>query len=98
MALLAQFGTLGFYTSTEARQWDKAIAEGADNEAYRVFFETNHIPAFQLIVSAATTATVQLLDSTDTLIGTAKTVTVADLTTYKRLIYLGETLVNTITY
>ena len=92
MALLAQYNTLGFYTAKTARQWDMAISEGADTEIYRVFFETNHIPAFELIVSAGTSATVQLIDSTDTLVGSAKTVTVESATGYVKLIYLGETL------
>jgi len=92
MALLAQYNTLGFYTAKIARQWDKSIELGADYEMYRVFFQTNKIPAFQLIVSAATTATVQLMNGSDVLVGSAKTVTVEAGTGYKRLIYLGETL------
>lgn len=92
MALLAQYNTLGFYTAKSARQWDRSLAENADTEIHRVFFQTNKIPAFQLIVSAATTATVQLMDGNDVLVGSAKTVTVESGTGYKRLIYLGETL------
>ena len=92
MALLAQYNTLGFYTAKTARQWDKALAENADTEIHRVFFQTNNIPAFELIVSVATSSTVQLMDSTDTLVGSAKTVTVEASTGYVKLIYLGETL------
>jgi hypothetical protein len=92
MALLAQYNTLGFYTDKTARQWDKSIELGADHEMYRVFFQANKIPAFQLIVDNATSATVQLMDGNDVLVGTAKTVTVEAATGYVKLIYLGETL------
>jgi len=94
--ILAQYNILGFYTSKAARQWDRMIAAGADNETYRVFLETNKLPAIQLIVDASLGATLQLVDINDQNVGSPINMTVEDgghpSEDYKRLIYTGGTL------
>lgn len=96
MSLLAQYGPLGYYTNLDARQWNRAIREGGNEIAFIVTFKTNKVPAIQLIVSAATSATIQLIDINDQYVGSPLTLTIEDgassYVNYKRLIYLGTTL------
>jgi hypothetical protein len=92
----AQYNILGWYDSLEARQWNRTIEEGGNEELFRIFLETNSIPATQLIVDDATTANLYLLDSSDEVVGSAIAMTVESYSdsyvSYKRLIYLGTTL------
>lgn len=92
MSILGQYNILGFYSSLTSRAWNKQIATGADEETFRVFLQTNKIPAIQLIVDTATTATVQVFDINDVSVGSAQSMTVESITSGKRLIYLGNTL------
>jgi len=92
MSILAQYNVLGFYTSKTARVWDKIQEDGGNEELFRVFFQTNKIPAIQLIVSAGTSATMQLYTVEDVVVGSPLTMTVTDVTSYKRLSYVGTTL------
>ena len=96
MSLLAQYNPLGFYTIKEARQWDRAIREGGNEFNFIVTFQTNKIPAIQLIVSTSTSATMQLIDVDDNELGSALSMTVEtgtdSVVAYKRLIYLGTTM------
>lgn len=83
--ILAQFNTIGFHENILARV-------DVDNTDYLVGFETNIIPMIQLIVDESTTATIELLDNNDTVVGSALNMTVEDITDYKRLIYDGVEL------
>jgi len=89
--ILAQYNILGFYDSLEARAWNKLMKEG-NYEVFRVFLETNHIPAIGLIVNTSTTATIQLLDETDSPVGSPLSMTVESQTGYKIIKYLGTVL------
>jgi len=91
MSILAQYGILGFYTSKDARAWDKLEKDG-NPEIFRVFLKTNKVPAVQLIVSVSTSATMQLYTATDVAIGSPLTMTVESATGYKRIKYIGTTL------
>jgi hypothetical protein len=89
MAILAQYNILKFYTDRLYAQWERT----ENREIPIVFLATNNIPAFQIIVSAATTATFQILDvDGNEKLAAPSSVTVTDLTTYKRLKYNGGTL------
>jgi len=90
--ILAQYNILGFYTSKSSRKWNILQRLGENEELLRVFLPTNTIPAVQLIVDSATTASIELLDSEDEVVGSPLSMTVEDATTYKRLIYTGTTL------
>lgn len=90
--ILSQCNIIGFYDNKQARHWNIS-----DNpEVFRVFLETNHIPAIQLIVDASIGATMELLDSNDEPVSSPISMTVEDgsdqSVTYKRLIYLGSIL------
>lgn len=88
----AQYNIVGFYTSKAARQWDRFKGEGHNEELFRVFLPTNKIPAVQVIVDSASTATIQLFNTDDTAISSVLNMTVEAGTGYKRLIYAGTTL------
>lgn len=83
--ILAQFNSIGFHEDILARV-------DVDNIDYLVGFETDIIPMIMLIVDASTTATINLLDNNDNVVGTALNMTVQDMTTYKRLFYAGTEL------
>lgn len=86
--ILGQLNIIGFYSNILAR-----IDTGkVGNKNCFITLETNHVPALQLVVDDATTATLQLLDEDDADVGSALNMTVTDVTNYKRLIYLGTTL------
>jgi hypothetical protein len=95
--ILAQYNILGFYTSLDARQWNRAMTQGLDYETYRVFLETNNLPAIQLVVDASLGATIQLMDINDGEVGSSISMTVEDgghpTVTYKKLIFNGDELV-----
>ncbi|MFA5652419.1 MAG: hypothetical protein WC933_03570 [Candidatus Paceibacterota bacterium] len=88
MAILSQYNILGFYTDKTLRQWERS----ANKELHIVFLETNKVPSIQLIVSAATAATIQLIDVNDNNVGSALNMTIGTQTGYKQLIYKGTTL------
>ena len=86
--ILGQYNILGFYSNILARD----DVENVDNKLNLIGLETNTIPMIELIVDDSTTATIELLDSTDTVVGSPLSMTVTDVTTYKRIVYLGTTL------
>lgn len=88
----AQYNILGFYDSVGKRTWNRQDDTGVIKELFRVFIQTNKIPAVALIVDAATSATLYLLDSNDNEVGSALTMTVEEVTGGKALIYTGTTL------
>jgi hypothetical protein len=92
MSILGQYNIFGFYSSISARTWNRQIALDVEEEPFRIFLETNHIPAVELLVSSATSATLTLLDSNDVAVGSPLSMTVESFTGGKRLIYLGTTL------
>jgi hypothetical protein len=86
--ILGQINIFGFNSNILARVDNDNV--GVKNAL--VTLETDHLPAIELIVDDSTTATIQLLDEDDANIGSPVSMTVVDVTTYKRLIYLGTTL------
>lgn len=94
--ILAQYNILGFYEAKAARQWDRMVAAGADYETYRVFLDTNNLPAVQLIVKDSLGATLQLVDINDQDVGSPINMTVEDgghpTADYKKLIFTGDEL------
>jgi hypothetical protein len=90
--ILAQYNAIGFYDSLAARVWDRNQQDGGNEELFRVFFETNKIPAIQLIVSAGTVASMRLYNTNDEAVTSALTLTVESESGYKRLMYPGTTL------
>ncbi|WP_159522873.1 hypothetical protein [Sunxiuqinia indica] len=91
MSILAQYNVLGVYASKEARLWESLKVNG-NPELFRIFLETNTIPAIQLIVDNASTASVQLLDANDNPLGSPLSMTILSETGYKKVIYAGTTL------
>jgi hypothetical protein len=91
MSILAQYGVLHFYGSKAVRPWDRLQTEG-DSELFRVFFETNHIPAVMLVADSASSATLQLCNTLDEEVGSAMTMTIQAATGYKVLRYLGQVI------
>lgn len=92
--ILAQYNILNFYTSKTSRAWNKLESDGGNKELFRIFLQTGKIPAVQIMVDAATSATIQVYDVNDTAIGSALAMTVESsghLTT-KRIVYTGTTL------
>ena len=83
---MIQFNTLGFYSSMQSRVWDK---NNGNRELYRTFFPTGVVPAVQLIVPEATTATIDVIG--ETVVSTFPMT--IEGTDYKRLIFLGDTIV-----
>lgn len=95
--ILGQYNILGFYTTKEARVWNRLLADGGNYELFRIFLETNKLPAIQLIVDSGDEHVyLYLLDSTDSVVGSYVEMTVEENTqigiTYDRLIYAGSTL------
>jgi hypothetical protein len=87
MSILAQNNILKFriYKINQDKLTQKQITNTA-------IFELNKIPAIQLIVSTSTSATIQLMDWNDNEVNDPISMTVVNMTDYKRLIYLGTTL------
>ena len=90
--MIYSYNTLGFYETKGNRQYD-------NTGNFRVLhhFETNKIPALQVVIdSTITTATYRLLDIDDTEISTGnfsvENATTEEGTSYSRLIFLGATL------
>lgn len=79
---------LGFYEAKTNRLW-----ETTDNEYdYSVFLETGTVPYVQLFVDASASATLKVYNVCDEQVGATQTMTVTDMTTYKRLKFMGATL------
>jgi len=90
----AQHNILGFYDNILARIGvdNGSYSDSIDNKDVLVKLATNTMPAIQLLVDDATTATIQLLDEDDADVGSALSMIVTDLTSYKRLNYLSTSL------
>ena len=90
--MIYDFNILGFYSVKANRQYDRA-----DNKYVIHHFETNKIPAFQLILdSTITTATYKLFDVDENEIANGSITVQNDVneagTNFSRLIQLGTTL------
>lgn len=91
--MIYSYNTLGFYTTKTNRQYDNT-----GNIRVLHHFETNKIPAFQLIIVSAETftASYELFDIDDTLVSSGSVTVEEDTneagTVYRRLIFLGATL------
>lgn len=90
--MIYDFNILGFYSVKANRQYDRA-----DNQYVIHHFETNKIPAFQLILdSTITTATYKLFDVDENEIANGSVTVENDTndvgTAFSRLIFLGTTL------
>ena len=90
--MIFSFNTLGFYSVKVNRQYDNT-----DNKKFIHHFETNKIPAFQIILdSTITTATYKLYDVDDNEISNGSVTVENDTndagTAFSRLIFLGTTL------
>lgn len=86
--MLQGYNILEFYTSSALQRWTDL-----ENKDATFIFETNVIPPFFLISdSTQTTGTVQVFDTDDNAIDSAKPITVTDNTTYTSLKYTGVTL------
>jgi len=90
--MIISYGILGFYDSLEKRHWNKALKYVGNRDVFRIFLETNKIPAVQILVTTATNAHIQVFDINDNPIGVPISMTNNDMTTYKQLIFLGQTL------
>lgn len=90
--MIYDYNILGFYLVKANRQYDRA-----DNKYVLHHFETNKIPAFQLILnSVITTATYKLFDVDENEIANGSVTVENDTndagTAFSRLIFLGVTL------
>lgn len=84
--LLGKYNFLGAHLDPVYRIWDKS----ANPEGFIVFLLTGTVPAIELIVDDATSASLQVLDCDGEDVGSPIAMTVEDVTTYKRLIYTGS--------
>jgi len=91
--MIYSYNTLGFYTTKSNRQYDNT-----GNIRVLHHFETNKIPAFQLIMDTpvVASASYELFDVDDTLVSSGSVTIESDTnvagTAYRRLIFLGATL------
>ena len=90
--ILAQYNPIGFYASLAQTTWNRNKADGGNEELFRVFYPTNRVPAIQLIVNAAITASIQLYDTNDEAVSSLMAMSVESLTGYKQLIFQGSNL------
>lgn len=91
MALLGQYNPLKFYLDKRSRQWESDDDMESRNLDL-VYYQTNLTPCFQLIFSAVTAISAKIYNSDDDEIATLTAPTIVDKTTYKQIIYAGQTL------
>jgi len=86
--IIAKYNPIDLYANKGNRRWNLT-----DNrEQYIILYESGQIPAMQLIVDEATTATLQLMDQDDNAVGSPVSFTIESASDYDRLIHTGTTL------
>lgn len=74
---------IGFYLNRDNRVW------GNDQHDYPIILKRGYIPCIQLMVSAATAATIAVYNEDEEELGSSTSMTVEDMGTYVRLTYVG---------